>query len=481
MRRLLLVVLCALVVPLLTWARPVGYAASAPDIEALAARGALGVTLRGDGQRSDRVMLTLVNRTGAPLRVLIPAGQPFVSARSDCQVMAAVRRSEVPVDAGVTICFPFEVMCADLSTHEPPPAEEAGYRPAPHPNPVWGDAARSVLEEAARLDRLGQFLNTPLPPRERAAVVARLAFWTRLADVLGQAEQILSRERFGAAVLEQMQIPPAAVTATDREEAETGVGRVWSGVDLTAKPPRPAPQGSSLDPYSSGQLLPFGRLLAQAPGAAVADAANGAPVVDTLLPAASSIRHSIFVRGRGFGEEAARVRVFFGRAECLPTTVTDTALSVKVPQGAPAECRLYVVRDGLWSNGVCFHVGRSVSMDVGANPLDVGATTQARFTALHTWAPVEIRYTLRNPDVVQIVEGNEGTLVTCGGPQNLATLNVRGIAGPRRYEIDYEFHVREAVVDTVRIPRPSTDAWTLPWNAVNWSTKGLIGNCGPGT
>lgn len=157
----------------------------------------------------------------------------------------------------------------------------------------------------------------------------------------------------------------------------------------------------------------------------------------------------MIVSGPGFGTSRNDVTVFFGCVGCRPLVVNDTSLAVNVPADAAEACDVEVQVHGQFSNPVAFTMGEEASttaaprirvkLQVGKNPLKIGEETSGVFTVENTRERVRIHFINKSPAVVEFVGGNEQTVTSSGGETNTATFTIRGITGPRMYNVDYDW------------------------------------------
>jgi len=173
------------------------------------------------------------------------------------------------------------------------------------------------------------------------------------------------------------------------------------------------------------------------------------PTLKSLLPTQALDGATVIVSGTGFGTSRNDVTVFFGCVGCRPLVVNDTSLAVNVPADAAEACDVEVQVHGQFSNPVAFTMGEEASttaaprirvkLQVGKNPLKIGEETSGVFTVENTRERVRIHFINKSPAVVEFVGGNEQTVTSSGGETNTATFTIRGITGPRMYNVDYDW------------------------------------------
>jgi len=58
---------------------------------------------------------------------------------------------------------------------------------------------------------------------------------------------------------------------------------------------------------------------------------------------------------------------------------------------------------------------------------------------------VRIHFVNRSPAIVEFVGGNEQTVTSSGGTPNTCTFRIRGVSGPRLYDVDYDWRRAEDI------------------------------------
>lgn len=172
--------------------------------------------------------------------------------------------------------------------------------------------------------------------------------------------------------------------------------------------------------------------------------------IDKIIHPRSAPGSTIFIRGRNFPDKN-RIKVFFGDQEGKILTGNSESLAVVVPQ-VSEECQVYLLVDGRKSNLVTFTPGKgeeatpgtgseepgiAVKLTVGKPKIKEGETTWGKFTVTGTTRPVKIHFVNRDPGVASVDGGNEQTLKSSGGEENLLTITIRGTKGHAYYTIEY--------------------------------------------
>jgi hypothetical protein len=155
----------------------------------------------------------------------------------------------------------------------------------------------------------------------------------------------------------------------------------------------------------------------------------------------------LIITGSGFSSEKAKVKVFFGETPGRVFVSSPVSIGVEVPRGQ-GECPLTVEVEGRRSSPAQFNIGEAsgekpasagvrVSMEVSDPVADVGKTITGTFRVTGTERPVRIRFRNESPEVVSVDGGNEQSVVTRGGADNVYTFPIRAITGPRRYSFSF--------------------------------------------
>jgi hypothetical protein len=185
------------------------------------------------------------------------------------------------------------------------------------------------------------------------------------------------------------------------------------------------------------------------------------PVLTKLMPEKGKAGGTLVVMGEGFGTDRSKIKVFFGETEGRVVAARDTSLAVSVPREVAQKSEVRVVVDGVTSNTKSFECLASVHLDVGKNPLPIGETTEGVFTVYHSTRPMTIKFVNESPSVVTFEGGDQQTVRTCGGEQNVYRFTIIGKSGPTLYDVGYSFS-----------DNPSEFVeWKLPWNKADFTSK----------
>lgn len=185
------------------------------------------------------------------------------------------------------------------------------------------------------------------------------------------------------------------------------------------------------------------------------------PQITNLLTKNGKAGGVVLMKGSGFGQDKGKVVVNFGPAKGKIVRVSDESLAVTVPKDSPKQTQITVTVDGKTSNAVDFRCLPSVVVDVAKNPLPVGERTTGTLRVYHSEEPTNIKFWNESPQVVTFIGGDEQTVKTCGGPNNMYQFEVLGKSGPRLFTVGYEWGM------TTR----ETVEWKLPWNKVDTTAR----------
>lgn len=189
--------------------------------------------------------------------------------------------------------------------------------------------------------------------------------------------------------------------------------------------------------------------------------AQAAPQITQLLTSTGKVGGIVLIKGQGFGTDRAKVDVRFGAAKAKVVRVSDDSLAVQVPKESQKETLITVKLGEETSNGVKFTCQPSVVIEVGKNPLPIGENTTGTIRVYHSEEPTNVKFWNESTAVVSFLGGDEQTVKTCGGPNNIHQFQVVGKAGPRLYTVGYEWGM------TTR----ETVEWNLPWNKVDTTAR----------
>lgn len=172
---------------------------------------------------------------------------------------------------------------------------------------------------------------------------------------------------------------------------------------------------------------------------------GSSPVIKKLLPSKAGPGSMIFILGENFSREKSLLKVFFGEREAKVMKCNEESIAVEVPKDA-TDCQVRVKVGEAESAGAPFSSVAEqeaprrprVTLTVGKSPIEPGETTWGKFQVLNTTKPLKIWFANRNPDVASIKGGDQQTVTTSGGENNIYMIEITGIDGTRIYEIVYK-------------------------------------------
>jgi tetratricopeptide (TPR) repeat protein len=256
--------------------------------------GSLSFKLKGDGNATAHVELTLNNKTDHALRVLIPANEVLKPNTLAVQTMLTTRDTLLTIPAHASISSDISTVCASLKTIPPPPAEGVEWSVADYPDPEMWKQIAAILEASHNLFQSGAYDSTMFARERKEATIQQLAIWLLLGKKSDkQADQITSKTIFDD-ILSKMNVTPEQLGPEKLEKFTKGVDEIFAAVDLTlkkAKEPAIAnnvviPSDSTFDTfYKVGQkAIDKGNLTeAEELLTAACDTANSFPANDPKL------------------------------------------------------------------------------------------------------------------------------------------------------------------------------------------------------
>ncbi|MFH1452475.1 MAG: IPT/TIG domain-containing protein [Armatimonadota bacterium] len=177
------------------------------------------------------------------------------------------------------------------------------------------------------------------------------------------------------------------------------------------------------------------------------------PKIDKVFPDTAPAGEMVFIRGSGFTADKSKVKVFFGDKTAKIVVAAEKSIAVEVPEGIE-ECDVIVEIDGKKSNPAPFKLGEKeditskaprikITLTVTDPIAKVGKTITGTFKVTGTENPVEINFKNQSPDVVALPDGNEQTVITSGGSENIYSFEIKALTGPRTYDISYNWKTCE--------------------------------------
>lgn len=186
-----------------------------------------------------------------------------------------------------------------------------------------------------------------------------------------------------------------------------------------------------------------------------------APSIIKLLPDHAVPGDTIFIiMGKGFMSDGNKVNVFFGDKIAKIVASSEKSIAVKVPEGIK-NCEVVVEINGIKSNFVSFKVNTDeegktktpkikIQLTVSDPVADVGKVITGAFRVVGTEKPIEISFQNQSPDVISIEGGNNQTVITSGGTENIYSFKIKALTGPRKYTISYNWKIHEHQMMTTK-------------------------------
>lgn len=182
------------------------------------------------------------------------------------------------------------------------------------------------------------------------------------------------------------------------------------------------------------------------------------PKITKLFPDTASPGEMIIIIGEGFTSEAGKIIVYFGDKPVKAAVASDKSIAVDVPKDI-RDCEVLVEINGIKSNSVTFKLGTAentksleqkikISLTVTDPVADVGKIITGTFKATGTENPVKINFKNQSPEVVSIEGGNEQTIVTSGGSENIYNFKIKALSGPKKYTISYSWQIHKLEIET---------------------------------
>jgi len=167
-------------------------------------KGDVAFSIHGDGVTTNSVQLTIDNKTGNPLRLVVPANESFRPNSGNVQTMMVIKDTIVSVGANAHIQVAVDTICASLKTMKPPPADGVSFVIGDYPDrQTWSKLSR-ILAAAADLDQSGSFNDIPLAIERRKRTIAQYAVWMALGRQSGGPQDQLTKESIGSDFLKEL-------------------------------------------------------------------------------------------------------------------------------------------------------------------------------------------------------------------------------------------------------------------------------------
>ncbi len=161
-------------------------------------KGDVAFSIDGDGVTTSSVQLTISNKTGNPLRLVVPANESFRSNSGNVQTMMVTRDTIVSVGANGQVQVAVDTICASLKTMKPPPADGVSFVIGDYPDKEMWMKLSKILAAADDLDKHKGFDDIPLADVRRKRTIAQYAVWMVLGRQCGGPDDQLTKESIGA-------------------------------------------------------------------------------------------------------------------------------------------------------------------------------------------------------------------------------------------------------------------------------------------
>jgi tetratricopeptide (TPR) repeat protein len=167
-------------------------------------KGDVAFSIHGDGVTTNSVQLTINNKTGNPLRLVVPANESFRSNSGNVQTMMVTKDTIVSVGANAHVEVAVDTICASLKTMKPPPADGVSFVIGDYPDKATWSKLSKILAAAADLDKSGGFDSIPIAAERRKRTIAQYAVWMALGRQSGGPEDQLTKESIQSDFLKEL-------------------------------------------------------------------------------------------------------------------------------------------------------------------------------------------------------------------------------------------------------------------------------------
>ena len=166
--------------------------------------GNVSFSLHGDGVTTSSVQLSIENKTGNPLRLVVPANEAFRSNSGNVQTMMVTRDTIVSVGANEQVQVSLDTVCASLKSIKPPPADGVSFQVGDYPDKTMWSKISRILAAAADLEKSGALDGVPMDKKRRRSTIAQYAIWMTLGKANGGPDDQLTKESIGADFLREL-------------------------------------------------------------------------------------------------------------------------------------------------------------------------------------------------------------------------------------------------------------------------------------
>jgi tetratricopeptide (TPR) repeat protein len=167
-------------------------------------KGEVAFSIHGDGVTTSSVQLTINNKTGNPLRLVIPVNESFRSNSGNVQTMMVTKDTIVSVGANAQIQVAVDTICASLKTMKPPPADGVSFVIGDYPDKGTWSKLSKIMAAAADLDKNAGFDSIALDKKRRQHTIAQYAVWMALGRQSGGPDDQLTKESIQSDFLKEL-------------------------------------------------------------------------------------------------------------------------------------------------------------------------------------------------------------------------------------------------------------------------------------
>ena len=146
----------------------------------------------GDGVTTNKMKLTLTNKTALSLRLVVPQNEVFRSNSANVQTMMVTRDSLITLKPDSQIEVLLDTICASTKNMHPPPAGGVTFEMGAYPDKDAWIQLSKIIAAARDLDKGGAFKDVPI--KDKLHTIQQYAVWMLLGQKSGDTKDLLTHD-----------------------------------------------------------------------------------------------------------------------------------------------------------------------------------------------------------------------------------------------------------------------------------------------